>query len=158
MVQSSDILGRSDEQAGGIERRQRTFVRMAWRHLLSKPLGSLGLLVVLAVAVIAIFADLIAPFLLPGPELRSRSSHPRRHPPVGQLHPHRGRPVLPRVRHRAPDALVGRHAHRSGRPVPEDVSLDSHIPGNRPQGATVLGFAFAGDALRDILDPRQLGR
>ena len=35
---------------------------MAWHHLRSKPLGSLGLMVVLGVAVVAIFADLIAPF------------------------------------------------------------------------------------------------
>ena len=35
---------------------------MAWHHLRSKPLGSIGLVVVLVVAVVAIFADLIAPF------------------------------------------------------------------------------------------------
>ena len=61
MVESTEILER-DDQGAGLERRQRTFVRMAWHHLRSKPLGSLGLLVVLVVAVVAIFADFIAPF------------------------------------------------------------------------------------------------
>ena len=56
-----EILERGDQTAG-LERRQRTFARMAWHHLRSKPLGSLGLLVVLAVAIVAIFADFIAPF------------------------------------------------------------------------------------------------
>ena len=61
MVESTEILKRGD-QVAGLERRQRTFARMAWHHLRSKPLGSLGLLVVLLVAVVAIFADFIAPF------------------------------------------------------------------------------------------------
>ena len=62
MVQTTDIFDRGGEQPVAIERKQRTFARMAWHHLRSKPLGSLGLLVVFAVAVIAILADLIAPF------------------------------------------------------------------------------------------------
>ena len=61
MVESTEILERGD-QAAGLERRQRTFARMAWHHLRSKPLGSIGLIVVLIVAVVAIFADVIAPF------------------------------------------------------------------------------------------------
>ena len=61
MVEPTEILERSD-QAAGLERRQRTFARMAWHHLRSKPLGSIGLIVVLIVAIFAIFADVIAPF------------------------------------------------------------------------------------------------
>ncbi len=61
MVESAEILER-ESQSAGLERKQRTFARMAWHHLCSKPLGAIGLVVVLIVAVVAIFADLIAPF------------------------------------------------------------------------------------------------
>ena len=62
MAESTGIAERGDGQAVALERKQRTFARMTWHHLRSKPLGSLGLLVVLGVAIVAIFADLIAPF------------------------------------------------------------------------------------------------
>lgn len=62
MAESTGIAERGDGQPVALERKQRTFARMTWHHLRSKPLGSLGLLVVLGVAVVAIFADLIAPF------------------------------------------------------------------------------------------------
>ncbi len=50
------------DNAGNAVRRKRTFARATWRHLRAKPLGALGLLVVLLVAAVAIFADIIAPF------------------------------------------------------------------------------------------------
>ena len=66
MARPTDILdttaGQPAQVSNPAERVQRTFFRMSWHHLRSKPLGSLGLLVVLGVAVVAIFADLIAPF------------------------------------------------------------------------------------------------
>ncbi len=62
MAQPTEFLDTAPVQPEYPERVQRTLLRMSWRHLRSKPLGSLGLLVVLGVAVIAIFANLIAPF------------------------------------------------------------------------------------------------
>ena len=62
MAESTGILERGNEQSEALERQKRTFARMAWHHLRSKPLGSIGLIVVLIVAVVAIFADFIAPF------------------------------------------------------------------------------------------------
>ena len=45
-----------------LERRRMTFTRMTLHHLRSKPLGTAGLLMVLVIAVVAIFAPAIAPF------------------------------------------------------------------------------------------------
>ncbi len=60
MAESINVLESGGEQAAA--RRSRSFARMTWHHLRSKPLGSLGLMVVTLVALVAIFADLIAPF------------------------------------------------------------------------------------------------
>ena len=61
MARPSEIL-ETTRPAEELERVKRTTLRMAWHHLRAKPLGSLGLIVVLVVALVAIFADLIAPF------------------------------------------------------------------------------------------------
>lgn len=45
-----------------LERRRMSFTRMTLHHLRSKPLGTAGLLMVLVIAVLAIFASVIAPF------------------------------------------------------------------------------------------------
>ncbi len=60
MAESTSVLESGGEPAAA--RRSRSFARMTWHHLRSKPLGSLGLMVVVLVALVAIFADLIAPF------------------------------------------------------------------------------------------------
>ena len=62
MARPTEILDTTPAQPEYPERVQRTLLRMSWHHLRSKPLGSLGLLVVLGVAIVAIFADLIAPY------------------------------------------------------------------------------------------------
>ena len=53
---------RDDMPNATLERRRMTFARMALYHLRSKPLGAAGLLTVLVIAVVAIFAPVIAPF------------------------------------------------------------------------------------------------
>ena len=62
MAHTTDILQPDAHLTEDLDRQRRTFARVAWLHLRSKLLGSLGLIVVLTVAVVAIFADLIAPF------------------------------------------------------------------------------------------------
>ncbi len=62
MAHTTEILESEPRQPLEVEHRKRTFARMAWHHLRSKPLGALGLIVVVVVATVAIFADVIAPF------------------------------------------------------------------------------------------------
>ena len=62
MAEPTGILDEGNEQSEALERQKRTFARIAWHHLRSKPLGSIGLIVMLIAAVVAILADFIAPF------------------------------------------------------------------------------------------------
>ena len=58
-----NIARQADERTEAtLERRRMTFTRMTLHHLRTKPLGTAGLLMVLAITVVAIFAPAIAPF------------------------------------------------------------------------------------------------
>ena len=58
-----NIARQGDERTEAtLERRRMSFARMTLHHLRSKPLGTAGLLMVLVITVVAIFAPAIAPF------------------------------------------------------------------------------------------------
>ena len=63
---SSAEVNREDISAGPIIRRRPSTARQLRRYLLTKPLGSVGLAIVLIVGLTALFAPLIAPFSYQG--------------------------------------------------------------------------------------------
>jgi len=111
VAEHRDILERNAGEAGQLVLPKRSFWRMTWRHLRGKPLGAIGLVLVLIIALVAIFADVIAPFEYQVQSYDSVKVAPgATNPATGNVHvfgtDELGRDVFSRVVHGARISLI----------------------------------------------------